>query len=467
MSAQPVRGMLTLDELKAKVTSGEVETVLTVFPDLYGRLMGKRIAGDYFLDHAAENGMHACDYLFTVDMEMEPVPGYKYANWELGYGDFHCVPDLATLRMATWLDKSAFVVCDSYDEKTGQLTPVAPRSILRKQVEAAAAMGYCALGSSELEYYIFAESYGSSHDKHYADLKPFGTYLEDYHILQGTREEPLNAAVRKHLSASGVPVEFSKGEWGPGQHELNIRYTDVLAMADRHTIYKQCFKDVADQLGLAVTFMAKFDQKLAGSSCHIHMSLWDEAQTNNLFAGDNPIGPDAHLPHASPEFGWFLGGWMAHAAELMPFLAPTVNSYKRYQAGSWAPTGLAWSYDNRTAGFRVIGHGKSLRIETRIPGADTNPYLAYAALLAAGLDGIRNRIAPPPIFKGDVYAASSLPQVPRTLRDAIANLERSDFARQAFGEEVIEHYLHFFKTEQSLFDNAVTNWERARYFEQI
>lgn len=467
MAKDTVRGMLTLDELKKKVEAGEIETIVTAFPDLYGRLMGKRITGEYFLEYAAQGGVHACDYLFTIDMEMEPVLGYQYANWELGYGDFHCVPDLSTLRMATWLDKCAFVICDSYDEKTHELTPVAPRTLLRKQVEAAAAMGYKAFGSSELEYYIFSESYQSSRKKHYMDLQHFGDYLEDYHILQGRREEPLNAAARRHLSSSGVPVEFSKGEWGPGQHELNIRYTDVLQMADRHTVYKQCMKDLADELGIAVTFMAKFDEKLAGSSCHIHMSLWDAEGERGLFEGPHPSGPDAHLPKVSDEFRWFLGGWITYCGELMPFLAPTINSYKRYQAGSWAPTALAWSYDNRTAGFRVVGHGKSLRIETRIPGADVNPYLAYAALLAAGLEGIRNRIEPPPIFKGDVYVAADLPQVPRTLRDATAALEKSSFARQVFGDFVIDHYLHFFRTEQALYDNAVTNWERRRYFEQI
>lgn len=462
-----IRGMLTLDELKKKVADGEVETVVTVFPDLYGRLMGKRITGEFFLEYAAQAGMHACDYLFTVDMEMEPIPGYQYANWRLGYGDFHCVPDLSTLRMATWLDKSALVMCDSYDEKAHELTPVAPRTLLRKQIEAAAAMGYRAMGSSELEYYIFKETYDSSREKNYHNLKHFGAYLEDYHILQGSREEPLNAAARKHLSASGVPVEFSKGEWGPGQHELNIRYAEALDIADRHTIYKQCFKDLADQLGLAVTFMAKFDQKLAGSSCHIHLSLWDEKLQKNIFDGKKSSGPDAHLPKVSDAFRWFLGGWLTYTGELMPFLAPTINSYKRYQAGSWAPTALAWSYDNRTAGFRVVGHGKSLRIETRVPGADVNPYLAYAALLAAGLEGIRNKIEPPEIFKGDVYAAAELPQLPRTLRDAIAALEQSTLARRAFGDFVVDHYLHFFKTEQFLYDNAVTHWERVRYFEQI
>jgi glutamine synthetase len=465
MSSDTIRGMLSLSILKDMAEKGEVETVLTVFPDLYGRLMGKRITVEFFLDSVAEKGMHACNYLFTVDMEMEPVSGYEYANWEQGYGDFHCVPDLETLRLASWLDKSALVFCDTYEEKSHQLTAVAPRTILRRQIQSLAELGYQAMGASELEYYIFQDSYHQSHEKQYANLTPMANYIEDYHILQGAREEPLNAAARKHLSASGVPVEFSKGEWGPGQHELNIRYADLLVMADRHTIYKQCFKNLADQLGISVTFMAKFDEKLAGSSCHIHMSLWDENREQNIFEGHIPIGE--HLPRVSDEFRWFLGGWLTHTPELMPFLAPTVNSYKRYQSGSWAPTGLAWSYDNRTAGFRVVGQDQSLRIETRVPGADINPYLAYAALLAAGIDGIRNQIEPPPMFNGDVYAARDLRQVPRTLRDAVDALDQSSFARRVFGDEVIDHYLHFYTTELTTFERAVTDWERRRYFEQI
>lgn len=459
-----IRGMLTLDDLRDKVAAGEVETVITAFPDLYGRLMGKRITGEFFLEHTVESGMHACDYLLTVDMDMEPVPGYTFANWELGYGDFHCVADMRTLRMVTWLDKTALVFCGLESEDTHASIAVAPRSILERQVEAAAELGYSAQASSELEYYIFAESYGSARDKNYTDLKHFGAYIEDYHILQGGREEALNAAVRRHLSNSGVPVEFSKGEWGPGQHELNIKYADVLSMADRHTLYKQCFKDIADQLGLAVSFMAKFDETLAGSSCHTHLSLWNADTSQNIFIGDGSLDV---VEGCSDEFRWFLGGWMAHAAELMPFYAPTINAYKRYQAGSWAPTGLAWSYDNRTAGFRVVGHGNSLRIESRISGADVNPYLAYAAVIASGLDGIRNKIEPPDMFVGDVYAAAGLPQVPRTLRDAVTTLENSDFARAALGDEVINHYVHFFKTEIAAYNHAVTDWERRRYFEQI
>ncbi len=463
MGTAAVPGMLTLAQLSEKIQSGEVETVVTVFSDLYGRLLGKRITGEFFLDSTAESGMHACNYLLTVDMEMDPVPGYTYANWELGYGDFQCVPDLGTLRMATWLDKSALVICDVYEEGSGELTAVAPRTILRRQIEAASALGNLPQGGSELEYFIFDETYGGARGKKYLDLQTFGAYIEDYHILQGTREEVVNAAARKHLAASGVPVEFSKGEWGPGQHELNIRYADLLTMADRHTVYKQCLKELAERAGLAVTFMAKFDENLAGSSCHLHVSLWDREGKQNRFPGEHVMGP----VHASDEFRWFLGGWIAHAREMMAFYAPNVNSYKRYLAGSWAPTSLAWSYDNRTAGFRVVGHGSSLRIECRIPGADVNPYLAYAAALASGLDGIRNRIEPPPIFQGDVYTAAGLPQVPKNLRDAIAELEQSDFARAALGEDVVEHYLHFFKTEQAKFDRAVTTWERARYFEQV
>lgn len=462
MVIKATRGMLTLGQLKEKIEAGEIETVVTVFSDMYGRLFGKRITGDFFLEHTAEAGMHACDYLLTVDMEMEPIPGYKFASWDLGYGDFHCVPDLNTLRQATWLEKSALVICDIYDDDHA-LTTVAPRSILRRQMDAVAEMGFLPQGASELEYFIFDESYSDARTKHYQDLKTFAAYLEDYHILQGTREEVINAAARRHLSQSGVPVEFSKGEWGPGQHELNIRYADILAMADRHTIYKQCLKELADQLGLSITFMAKFDPGLAGSSCHVHISLWDLEGKRNLFPGDEQIGP----VHGSDIFRWFLGGWIAHARELMPFYAPTVNSYKRYLAGSWAPTRLAWSYDNRTAGFRVVGRGQSLRIESRIPGADVNPYLTYAAAIASGLDGIRNQIEPPEIFVGDVYEAADLPQVPRTLREAIDIFEQSDFAREAFGQEVTEHYTHFFKTEQAQFDQTVTDWERKRYFEQI
>lgn len=454
-------GMLTLDELAQKVSQGAIDTVLVQFTDHYGRFMGKRYDADHFLESVAGHGTHGCNYLLTVDMEMEPVPGYRFANWELGYGDFHLVPDLTTLRMASWLDRSAVVLCDVDDEKSHGPVTVAPRSILRKQIAAAEAQGYTAKAASELEYYIFNESYKAAAQKGYTNLDPAGWYIEDYHMMQGAREETFNGAARRHLKASGIPVENSKGEWGLGQHELNVRYADVLTMADRHALFKQILKEVADQQGISITFMAKIAPTAAGSSSHIHLSLWN--QEGNAFAGDKQFGP----VRGSDTFRWFLGGWMAHVPELMVCYAPTINSYKRYQSGSWAPTRLAWSYDNRTAGFRVVGSGSSLRIECRIPGADVNPYLAYAAALASGLDGIANQIEPPNIFEGDVYMAQKLPRVPHSLRDANQLFADSHFAKQTFGSEVVEHYAYFFNKEIEAFDNAVTDWERKRYYERI
>jgi glutamine synthetase len=458
-----VKGMLTLADLKNKVESGEIETVLTVFPDLYGRLVGKRISGEFFLEHTVEHGMHACDYLLTVDMEMDVVSGYKFANWERGYGDFHCVPDLATLRQVTWLDKSALVICDLQTEPGHEPIAIAPRSMLKDQLAHLSNRGYHAKIGSEIEYYLFKETYESAKEKHFENLNTFGWYLEDYHMLQGTKEEELNGAVRRHMSQSGIPVEFSKGEWGPGQHELNLRYAPALDMADRHVIYKQGFKEIAISQGLAVTFMAKWCTDLAGSSMHLHLSLWDKAADRNIFPGDYELSP----LQVSDQFRWFLGGWMAHTRELVPFYAPTPNSYKRYVYQSWAPTNIGWSYDNRTAGFRVVGNDSSLRIECRIPGADANPYLAFAASIAAGLYGLEHKIEPPAIFEGDVYAAADLPKVPPTLREATDALEKSKILRGAFGDDVIDHYVHFFRTEQRKYDESVTSWERARYFERV
>jgi glutamine synthetase len=333
--------------------------------------------------------------------------------------------------------------------------------LLQRAIDQATYLGYSAMAASELEYYIFRDSYRAAFQKGYVGLEDAGWYIEDYHALQGTRVEDFNGAVRRHLKHSGVPVENSKGEWGVGQHELNVRYADIMTMADRHAVYKQCLKEVADQMGISVTFMAKYDAAQAGSSCHIHLSLWRDGR--NAFAGDKAVG----LLHVSDTFRYFLGGWLHHLPALMCFYAPTVNSYKRYLAGSWAPTRIAWSYDNRTAGFRVVGRDQSLRIESRIPGADCNPYLALAAALISGLDGIANQIEPPPIFTGDVYAAQHLPHVPPTLRHAIANLKSSAFARRVLGEAVHDHYVHFFETEQVAYDKAVTDWERRRYFERI
>lgn len=456
-----VKGKLSLEDLKKHVAEETIETVVVAFTDHYGRLVGKRFDAEFFLESAVTDGTHGCDYLLTTDMEMEPIPGYKFANWELGYGDFHLVPDLNSLRIADWLDKTALVLCDVQDEKTHQWVDVAPRSILRRQLEAASEAGYQCFAASELEYYLFENNYRQAFDQHYQDMKPVGWYLEDYHILQGTRTEPFNAAARRHLKRSGVPVENSKGEWGLGQHELNVRYAEVLEMADRHTVYKQCLKELADSMGLSVTFMAKFHEDRAGSSCHIHMSLWQDGK--NAFAGEQTFGP----VQGSDIFKWFLGGWITYVPDVMPFYAPTINSYKRYVDGSWAPTRLAWSYDNRTAGFRVVGRGESLRIECRIPGADCNPYLAFAASLACGLEGIKKQITPPAIFEGDVYEAKDLPSVPRSLAEATDRFSNSAFAKATFGEAVVEHYTHHFKQELKAFNQSVTDWERKRYFERI
>jgi glutamine synthetase len=381
------------------------------------------------------------------------VPGYAFTSWAKGYGDFRPIPDFETLRVASWLPKTALVLCDVYQEERHELVPVAPRSILRRQLARAEERGFTVMAASELELYVFKDSYERVAEKGFINLETIGRYIEDYHILQGTKEEPLIGAIRSHLERSGVPVESSKGEWGPGQQEIGLRYAEALEMADRHSIYKHAAKEIAWQQGRAITFMAKWNEQFAGSSCHIHLSLWDAKKKKALFGSDDVL------------FRHFLGGWMKHIRELFAFFAPYPSSYKRYVAGSFAPTGIAWSHDNRTAGFRIIGHGSSKRIECRAPGADANVYLAFAAALAAGLDGIEKGIEPPPAFEGDVYGAAELPQVPRTLGESIHALAESQWVRETFGEDVIDHYLHFFRTEQRKFEAVVTDWERRRYFE--
>jgi len=456
-----MKGKLTVKKLQKKAKKGQIETVVVAFTDHYGRLVGKRFAIDFFIENAVKKGTHSCNYLLTTDMEMNPVEGFEFANWGLGYGDFHLVPDLSTLRVAAWLKKTAIVFCDLQNDKTHELISIAPRSILQEQITKIEKLGYYAQAASELEYYVFENSYRAAFEQHFQDLKPVGWYVEDYHILQGTRTEFFTAKARKYLQKSGVPVENSKGEWGLGQHELNVRYAEVLEMADRHIIFKQCLKELADSLDISVTFMAKYHEEQAGSSCHLHISLWKD--NTNIFAGKD----DFHGIQCSEIFRWFLGGWIKFVPDVMPFYAPTVNSYKRYVDASWAPTRLAWSYDNRTAGFRVVGKGQSLRIECRIPGADCNPYLAFAAALASGLEGIRQQIEPPAMFDGDVYAATHLPRVAHSLEEAVTVFENSKFAKKAFGKAVVQHYAHHFKNEAKSYQNAVTDWERKRYFERI
>jgi glutamine synthetase len=443
--------VLTLDELRADVETGAVDTVIAAFTDMQGRLMGKRLDAEFFL-HELEggHGSEGCNYLLALEMEMDPVPGYAIASWERGYGDFGLQPDLATLRRIPWHEATAMVQCD-VEWHDG--TPVAPspRQVLKAQVEKARGMGFEPMFGSELEFFLFRESYAEAHMKHYHDLTPSVPYILDYHILGAGYDEPFMREVRTAMKAAGMTVESSKGEAWAGQHEINFRFADALKAADDHVVYKTGIKEIANQRACSVTFMAKPHHDWVGSSCHIHSSLWRDGEA--AFAGE----PDV--------FKHYLAGQIACAADLAIFIAPTINSYKRFAAGSWAPTTLAWGYDNRTCGFRVVGKGSALRGETRIPGADANPYLAFAALLAAGLYGIEQQLELGPALEGNAYV-SDAERFPHALREAIARLEQSTVARRLLGGDVVDHYLNYARTEQQLFDKTVTGYERERMFER-
>jgi glutamine synthetase len=449
-------GNLDLDTLRQEIASGAIDTVLVCLVDMQGRLIGKRVTGHFFLEQAVRE-VHACDYLLAADLEMEPVPGYRAASWDLGYGDFAIRPDLATLRRIPWLEATALVLGDVVDHH-GHDLPHSPRAILKRQLARAAELGFQVFAASELEFYVFDEPFDAARQKRYRELKAAGWYIEDYHIFQTTKEEGLMRAIRNFMDAAGIPVEFSKGEWGPGQAELNLRYAEALEMADRHAIYKNGVKEIAWLQGRAVTFMAKWDFSLAGSSCHIHMSLCDKATGTPAFP--DPAGAP------TPVFERFLAGQLALARDLTLFLAPYINSYKRFQAGSFAPTKAIWSRDNRTAGFRVLGAGPSLRVECRVPGADANSYLAFAALLAAGLHGIEQGLEPGPAYAGNAYVGADIPEVPKTLREALDCLDKSAPLRAAFGDDVVEHYLHCGRWEQLEYDRRVTDHELIRGFER-
>ena len=450
---------LTLEQLEKRVAAGELDTVLVCFPDMQGRLVGKRFHAQFFCDSPDET--HGCNYLLANDIDMELVPGYAATSWQKGYGDFVLKPDLATLCVTPWLEGTALVLCDVLDHHSRQPVPHGPRAILKKQLARVAHKQMSVLAASELEFYLFDETYDSARAKHYNDLVTAGHYIEDYHILQTTKEEPVMRAIRNGLQGAGIPVENSKGEWGPGQEEINVRYTDALTMADRHVVLKNACKEIALLHGKAITFMAKWAYDLAGNSSHVHMSLWDTEARQALFA--DPDGPHG----MSKLMQQFLAGQLAHAREITYFLAPYVNSYKRFQAGTFAPTRAIWSLDNRTAGFRVCGDGtKAVRIECRVGGADLNPYLAYAALIAAGLDGIEQGMQLEKEFSGDAYTAKRLREIPKTLREAVTLLDKSKFLRGALGDEVVDHYVHTGNWEQFEYDRRVTDWERRRGFEQ-
>ncbi len=453
-------GQLTFDQLKKAVAAGDIDTVLVAFVDMQGRLIGKRFQAEHFVDSAYKE-THGCDYLLANDIDMEPVPGYTAANWAKGYGDFVMKPDLATLRRLPWLEGTALVLCDVLDHHHHEDVPHSPRAILKRQVARLSERKMRAFFASELEFYLFDETYESARAKRYADLATTGHYIQDYHILQTTKEEGVMRALRKGLEGAGIPVENSKGEWGPGQEEINVRYADALEMADRHAILKNGAKEIAHLQGKAITFMAKWDYELAGSSCHIHASLWDAR-------GRRPLFHDPKAEHGmSTLMRQFMAGQHKYAREITWFLAPYVNSYKRFQVGTFAPTKAIWSRDNRTAGFRLCGEGtKAIRTECRIGGADLNPHLAFAALLAAGLAGIDEKLELAPPFVGDAYHDDDLREVPKTLREAIDAMERSRLLRSAFGEEVMEHYLHTARWEQFEHDRRITDWELKRGFER-
>ena len=442
--------MLTREELEAEVEAGTIDTVVCAFTDMQGRLMGKREEAHFFVSGTLEHGLEGCNYLLAIDMEMDPQPGYAMASWERGYGDFHLLPDLGTLRRIPWLQGTALVLCDVAWED-GSPVVASPRQVLAAQVARARAAGFEPMFGSELEFYLLKESYAAAAGNHYRGLTPSVPYILDYHVLATTYDDGFIRQIRNGMQGAGIPVESSKGEAWPGQHEINFRYADALRMADNHVIYKNGAKEIAHANGCSITFMAKPDHKWIGSSCHIHASLWRDGE--NAFASDSSV------------FDGFLAGWIACAKELALFLAPNVNSYKRYAAGSWAPTTLAWGHDNRTCGFRIVGHGSAKRVETRIPGGDVNPYLAFAALIAAGLHGMDQGLELPPPLEGNAYE-SDAERFPSTLRGAIAALEEGSMARAALGDEVVDHYLNYGRTEQRLFDEVVTCWERERLYER-
>jgi glutamine synthetase len=446
--------MLSFEELKGLAERGEIDTVIVAFTDMQGRLLGKRLQADFFLEEAgAGHPMEGCNYLLALEMDMDPVPGYEIASWEQGYGDFGVRPDLSTLRRIPWLEATALVLGDVQWHDGSPVQP-SPRQVLRAQVERAQTLGLTPMVGSELEFFLLRETYEEAWAQRYDDLTPSVPYILDYHILASTFDEPVLRQIRNGMQAAGMRVETSKGEAWPGQHEINFRFTDALTMADNHVIYKNGAKEIAHLNGCSITFMAKPFESWIGSSCHIHASLWQNGR--NAFARGE---------RETPLFRRFLAGQIACAKELAIFFAPTINSYKRYAPGTWAPTTLAWGHDNRTCGFRIVGHGQSLRVETRIPGGDVNPYLAFAAIIAAGLHGVESELRLPRPLEGNAYD-SDADRFPSSMRQAIRALEEGTVARAAFGDQVVDHYLTYARTEQALYDKTVTDWERKRYFER-
>lgn len=449
---------LSFEQLKKLAADGIIDTVLVCLVDMQGRLMGKRFHVSNFIESAHQE-THCCNYLLATDLEMATPDGYASTSWSAGYGDYVMKPDLETLRLVPWLEGTALVLCDVIDHDTHAPVPHSPRQVLQHQVARLADMGYQAKMASELEFFLFEKSYEELRNKGYRNLKPISGYNEDYHILQTTKEEHVMRPLRNHLYAAGIPVENSKGEAEAGQEELNIRYADAIACADHHSIAKHAVKEIAWQNGHAATFMPKWHHERVGSAAHIHMSLWQDGK--NLFHDpERPFAMSKLMEH-------FLAGAIAYARDCTWFYAPYVNSYKRFAKGTFAPTKTAWSVDNRTAGFRLCGaNTKAVRFECRIPGSDMNPYLAQAALIAAGIKGLQEGLTLEKPVGGDVYDNENVPHIPTTLFEAIGTLRHSAMLREAMGDYVVDHYTRCASWEQEEFDRVVTDWEIARGFEK-
>ncbi len=452
-------GKLTFEDLKQAVAEGAIDTVVAAQVDMQGRLMGKRFQAEYFVESAWQE-THSCNYLLATDMEMETVDGYRATSWEAGYGDYIMKADLTTLRRVPWLEGTALVLCDVLDHHTHAEVDHSPRAILKRQVARLETMGMRAMMASELEFFLFKESFEQAQEGGYRTLTPISAYNEDYHIFQTTKEEAVMRAIRNGLDKADIPVENSKGEASAGQEEINVRYSDALTMADRHAIIKNACKEIAWAQGHAVSFMAKWSYQAAGNSSHIHQSLCD--------LDGKPLFFDAGAEHGmSTLMRHYLAGLLHHADAITYFLAPYINSYKRFMAGTFAPTKAVWSLDNRTAGYRICGADTSaVRVECRVGGADLNPYLAMASLLAAGMDGIANQRELEPAFVGNAYHGGEVREIPTTLRAATEALDGSTMLREAFGDAVVDHYVHAARWEQFEYDRRVTDWDVARGFER-
>ncbi|MBK7164914.1 MAG: glutamine synthetase [Candidatus Microthrix sp.] len=463
-------GPLDLETLALETAEGALDTVVVAFTDLSGRLLGKRVTARFFLDHVVDRGgragegVEACNYLLTTDVEMNVVPGYRYATWEAGFGDFRATPDLKTLRRIPWLEATALVLCDLSDHD-GNTVAVSPRQILKDQLKRAEAAGFSVMMGSELEFFLSPDTYEQVAENGFRAPRTAGWYNLDYHILQTSKDEPIIRRIRNEMLGANLPIEFSKGEAAPGQHEINLRYSDALEMADNHVVFKNGVKEIAHLEGQSATFMAKPFADQPGSSCHIHTSLWS-------LDGQTPLSPGDAGNGMSGEFRSFVAGLVNHLADVTLLGAPNINSYKRYQPESWAPTATVWALDNRTAGLRLVGTGPGLRIESRIPGADANPYLAFAGVIAAGLAGIEEGLDCGPPYDGNAYAAgaegdTALTHVPWNLPDATEAFRNSEVAQKALGEDVMFHLAHGADEEWRAFHREVSDWEYRRGYERL